>query len=120
MTKPLRLTKPEPTESAVLSGVLRALKVHPRVAWAQRMNSGAHVTGEGKTRRFVRFGFKGCPDVIGQLVGGRALYIEVKRPSWRVSPDQKAFLEYTAKHGAVAFVARSVTDVWEALEGDKN
>ena len=81
------------------------------------MNSGAHVAGEGASRRFVRYGFRGCPDIIGQLVTGRAMFIEVKRPSGRVSVEQKEFLERAARFGACAFVARSVADVF--LELDK-
>ena len=117
-TKPaLKLKRPEPTESAVLDSIRRALRIHPAVAWAERMNSGAHVAGEGASRRFVRYGFRGCPDIIGQLVTGRAMFIEVKRPSGRVSVEQKEFLERAARFGACAFVARSVADVF--LELDK-
>lgn len=112
----IRLKRPEPSEAAVLDAIKRALKIHPKVAWYERMNSGAHVAGEGKDRRFVRYGFKGCPDIIGQLRDGRGLYIEVKKPSGRVSEDQDAFLERAAKHGGVAFVARSVSDVFERLD----
>lgn len=117
--KPLRLTRPEPSESAVLAAVRRALRVHARVAWFERMNSGAHVAGDGSSRRFVRYGFKGCPDIIGQLTDGRALYIEVKKPSGRVSDEQKAFLARAARFNAVAFVARSVSDVFAVLDAVK-
>lgn len=115
----LKLTRPEPKEADVQNAILRALKVHPAVVWAQRMNSGATVVGEGKARRFIRFGFKGCPDIIGQLVSGQPIYIEVKRPSGRVDPDQQAFLDKAAKYKAVALVARSVNDVWNVLDGVK-
>ena len=113
-----RLTRPEPTEAAVLNAVLRALRIHPAVAWHARMNTGAGKLQypDGKTSQFIRFGFPGAPDIIGQLIDGRALYIEVKRPSGRVAPEQKEFLEKAAKHHAVAFVARSVADVFCALE----
>ena len=116
MRKPLKLKKPEPSESAVLDGILRALRVHPRVVWFNRMN-----TGSGKLQRanghsqFIKFGFKGCPDVLGQLDDGRLLAIEVKRPSGRVSDDQQAFLDKAYAGNACAFVARSVSDVWAAL-----
>lgn len=111
-----KFTLPEPSEAAILDAIRRVLKIHTKVAWFERMNSGAHVAGEGKDRRFVRYGFRGCPDIIGQLVDGRFLGIEVKRPSGRVSEDQAAFLARATKHGGVAFVARSVSDVFDVLD----
>lgn len=108
---------PEPTETEVLSAVLQALRYHQSVAWCQRMNSGAGklTYPDGKQSRFLRFGFPGCPDIIGQLKDGRFLAVEVKRPSGDVSPDQAAFLEMVRKNGGVGFVARRVEDVWVAL-----
>ena len=50
-------------EAAALVEVLKALNTHPAVAWCERMNSGAARMGA----RFVRFGFKGCPDVLREL-----------------------------------------------------
>lgn len=61
-------------EAAALVEVLKALRAHPAVAWAERMNSGAAKVGN----RFIRFGWPGCPDVLGQLMDGRLLGVEVK------------------------------------------
>jgi len=116
--KPMKLTKPEPLESDIQAAILRALKIHPACAWAGRFNSGAQVIGEGKARRFVRFSsIKGLSDIIGQLNDGRMLAIEVKRPSGRVTDDQAAFIGLVKNSGGVAFVARSVADVWGVLDG---
>ena len=46
-------------EAAALREVLQALRVHPAVAWCERMNSGAMRIG-GRFVRFVRFGWPGC------------------------------------------------------------
>jgi hypothetical protein len=89
--------------------------VHPAVGGFWRQNTEAFAIGEGQNRRFVRFGPKGSPDIHGYLKDSRALFVEVKRPSGRVSDDQKAFIERAVGHGAVAFVARSVSDVWDKL-----
>jgi hypothetical protein len=43
------------------------------------------------------------------------LAIEVKRPSGRVQPEQRAFLDKASAGGGLAFVARSVSDVWDRL-----
>jgi hypothetical protein len=100
--------KPTPApESAVLPAVLTALRLHPRVAWAHRMNTGAYAVGD----RYVRFGFPGLADIIGQTVSGAFLAIEVKRAGKVPTDDQRAFLELVARSGGVSFVARCVEDV---------
>jgi hypothetical protein len=116
VTKPLRLKRPEPKESDVLSAVLTALAMHPRVAWAHRFNTAAGklVRASGASQ-WMRFGFPGCPDVLGQLRDGRALAVEVKRPSGKETPAQRAFLDCVKANGGVAVTARSVDDLLEAL-----
>lgn len=117
----LKLTRQEPTESDIQSAIMRALKIHPAVAWFGRFNSGAQVVGEGKKKRFIRFSsVKGLSDILGQLTDGRTLAIEVKRPSGRVSEDQSAFIEKVQGANGIAFIARSVSDVFEALDGVLN
>ena len=99
-------------EAAALLEVLKALNTHPAVAWCERMNSGAARIGA----RFVRFGFKGCPDVLGQLRDGRLLGVEVKAKTGRLRPEQTIFLERIRGAGGVAFVARDLRDVLRELE----
>ena len=94
-------------EAAALLEVLKALNTHPAVTWCERMNSGAARMGG----RFVRFGFKGCPDVLGQLKDGRLLGVEVKAQAGRLRPEQAVFLERVRGAGGVAFVARDLRDV---------
>ena len=98
-------------EAAALVEVLKALRTHPAVAWCERMNTGAAKV-EG---RFIRFGFKGCPDVLGQLKDGRLLGVEVKAQAGRLRPEQALFLERIRCAGGVAFVARDCRDVREQL-----
>lgn len=118
--KPFRLRMSEPTEAVVLYDVLACLKqlqALGKVCWYARMNSGAGKLqyGTAKASQFIRFGFPGMPDVLGQLPGGRLLAIEVKRPSGKVTDDQAAFIERANYGGALAFVARSVSDVLDAI-----
>jgi len=98
-------------EAAALVEVLQALRTHPAVAWAERMNSGAARIGA----RFVRFGWPGCPDVLGQLKDGRLLGVEVKGPTGRLRPAQAVFLDRIGAAGGVAFVARDCRDVLREL-----
>lgn len=99
-------------EAAALAEVLKALRRHPAVAWAERMNSGAAKVGT----RFIRFGWPGCPDVLGQLKDGRLLGVEVKAKAGRISTEQTLFLERIRCAGGVAFVARDLRDVFANLD----
>lgn len=99
-------------EAAALVEVLQALRTHPAVAWAERMNSGAARMGA----RFVRFGWPGCPDVLGQLKDGRLLGVEVKRPDGRLRPAQAEFIGRIRAAAGVGFVARDCRDVLRELE----
>ena len=113
----LRLTRPEPSEAQVLAAVLEYLQRHPQVVWVARMNSGAGMmVRKGKIGQFMRFGFTGCPDIHGMLTGGRALYVECKRPSGKLTPEQDEFLQRAREHGGCAFVARSVDDCIRELK----
>ena len=98
-------------EAAALHEVLQALRAHPAVAWCERMNTGAARIGN----RFVKFGFTGCPDVLGQLNDGRLLGVEVKAPKGKLRTEQAFMLERIAGAGGVAFVARDCRDVFTAL-----
>lgn len=98
-------------EAAALVEVLKALNAHSAVAWCERMNSGAVKIGS----RFVRFGWKGCPDVLGQLKDGRLLGVEVKSPTGKLRPEQAVFLERIRCAGGVAFMARDCRDVMREL-----
>lgn len=102
-------------ESAALVEVLKALRAHPAVSWCERMNSGAARMGS----RFVRFGFKGCPDVLGQLRDGRLLGVEVKGPTGRLRPEQSIVLGRIRDAGGVAFMARDCRDVLRELENNQ-
>ena len=98
-------------EAAALSEVLKALRAHPAVVWCERMNSGAAKIGN----RFIRFGFTGCPDVLGMLTDGRLLGVEVKAPKGKLRPEQAFMLERINGAGGVGFVARNCLDVIRAL-----
>lgn len=107
---PLVRTNAKP-EAAALVEVLQGLRGHPAVAWCERMNSGAAKIGE----IFVRFGWRGCPDVLGQLKDGRLLGVEVKAEHGRLRPEQTIFLERIRVAGGVAFLARDCRDVLREL-----
>ena len=98
-------------EAAALVEVLKAVRTHSLVAWAERQNSGAAKVGG----RFIRFGWPGCPDVLGQMKDGRLLGVEVKAKAGKLRPEQAVFLERIRGAGGVAFVARDMRDVVREL-----
>ena len=112
MEAPTKRTNDRP-EAAALIEVLKALNAHPAVVWCERMNSGAARVGG----RFIRFGFTGCPDVLGMLRDGRLLGVEVKAPKGKLRPEQAVFLERVRAGGGVSFVARDCRDVLRELQG---
>ena len=125
------LRKPPPaSEAEVQVAVLAFLRHHPLVAWVHRANTGSgylinarlyrELVARGvlnaKDCRFMRFGFPGLSDNIGQLRDGRFLAVETKAAGKHPTDDQQAFLDAVNGAGGVGFVARSVDDVAAALQ----
>ncbi len=107
--------KNEGKEAAALVEVLKALRNHSAVSWAERVNSGVARMGG----RFIRFGWPGCSNVLGMLRDGRLLAVEVKGPTGKLRPEQAVFLERVKSAGGVAFVARDCRDVFRELNQRK-
>ena len=101
-----------PLESESLRQVIQALRNHNLVAWVERQNTGAIMVNG----RFIKFGWRGCSNLLGQLTDGRLLAVECKRPKGgKLSDDQAFFLEQVRNHGGVSFVAKSLHDVFNNL-----
>lgn len=101
-------------ESVLQGEILHYLRVHPKVAWAAKVGSGAFQT-EG---RYIKMGFVGCPDIIGQLAGsGKFLGIEVKRPGGKVTIPQQTMIDRINAAGGLAGVCYSLEDVDKLLTG---
>lgn len=102
-------------EKDSLKEVLIALRTHSKVAFIERLNSGVAKIGG----RFVRFGWVGAPDLIGFTKDGRLIACEVKKQGGgKLSTEQAFFLAMVKQHGGVAFVARNLNDVLNALKGE--
>ncbi len=119
--QPFRLTTSEPLEHDIQAAILRYLAWDNRVAWCHRFNTGAHLikgTQQDGTpiRRYVRYAFPGCADILGQLVTGQLLAIECKRPRGRKRPEQKEFLEQVRAAGGLGIFATSIDEVRAALD----
>ena len=119
--KPFRLAHPTPREHDLQAAIQRYQAWDPRVAWVHRFNTGAHVViGQDKagkaTRRFVRYAFTGCADLLGQLVTGQFLAIECKRAGGKARAEQKIFLQQVRDAGGLALLARSIADVQDGID----
>jgi hypothetical protein len=94
-------------ETDVVSACLHVCRMHRAVAWAERINTGAGRIWNDRDKKlsqFIRFGFRGAPDIIGLLRGGRMLLIECKFGKPRLSTDQRRVLEHSACEGAFVIV----------------
>ena len=89
-------------------------KRHPAVAWIVRMNTGQFRSMDGE--RIVRCGWKGQPDIVGQLATGHFLAIEGKTGDGSPSADQAQGVNTINAAGGLALVARSTQDVSNALQ----
>ena len=108
-------SKSTPLEADSLREVMQALKTHSLVAWVERQNTGAAKVGG----RFIKFGWRGCSDLLGQLKDGRLLAVECKRPKGgKLTSDQLHFLDMVRKYGGVSFVATNLHDVLDNLGSD--
>lgn len=99
-----RAKKPTTPERDILAACLQLLAVHPKVAWAERMNTGAMKLDD----RYVKFGFPGLSDIIGQLTTGQMLAVECKRAGRRPTADQNRFLFVVNNSGGFACWVDSV------------
>ena len=104
-------------EAGLIRDVLEYLAI--RKIWAYRQNTG---TLRGASGKLVRFGSKGCPDIIARLKptgsnrgSGRVLWIECKSKTGKLSEAQEAWRAKAEKHGDVFIVARRLEDVMEFL-----
>ncbi len=110
--KPLR-TQNRPSEAQVQKTILQGLKYHPSVAWAGRYNSGGTYNADD---RYVAFNsVAGQSDIMGQLIDGRLLAIEVKAPGGKATEMQHRFLDRVSAHNGIACVASSWDDVVGAI-----
>lgn len=116
-----------PLERDVQDPLIELLRVHPKVAWFFRVNSGQAVAqgSDGRERRtaFYRLYLrgekpitKGLSDVVGQLVDGRMFVMEAKRPGvFKGTAEQEDVIAACRAAGGVAGIVQSLDDAVELL-----
>lgn len=101
-------------ENAIENQILTWL--YYQKVWAWKNVTGGYFDAKRKVFRKQRskFAINGVSDIVG-VFKGRPLFIECKAHSGRLTPDQKAFLDRAKKEGALACVAKSISDVEQLL-----
>jgi hypothetical protein len=101
-------------ESTIENQILTWLYYQKIWAW-KNPSAGYYDQKAGRFRKHVSlFAINGVSDIVG-VCRGRPLFIECKADKGRLTPDQKAFLERATREGALAFVARNISDVEREL-----
>lgn len=120
MTKPRRRPKRyinTPTERQVHRAIADWLRVmRPDCLWFHVPNGGWRDAGTAGLMKGLGVK-KGIPDLAFVLPGGRAGFMEVKRPcEGRLSPDQKAMFTVIRETGGLVEVVESIDDVQRVLK----
>ena len=108
-------------EGELVKSVMALLQAHGFQVF--RRNTGAVTTDytrkDGSTReRFVRFSVPGMADIWGwQVLTGRHIEVEVKRPGLKPTPLQEQWLQSARDGGAIAFWCDSMAMAEAGLAG---
>ena len=107
----------QPSEADILRAILQLLRRHPKVALCWRQNSGTFQerNRDGSVRYIRATTQRGMSDIMGAMMDGRTLAIEVKSRTGRMRPGQEEFLASIRAAGGVAGVCRSVADAVRLL-----
>ena len=103
-----------PTEKQIQSAILEAIGLRRDLVFVGRFNRGQMVSEYNGRTSYTEFNtVPGFPDIHGLLLGGKAFYIEVKRPPpnyRRPTTEQQAFIDAARNAGAYAGVATSIEE----------
>jgi hypothetical protein len=109
MAASARVPTPKRKESAIQAAVLGCLRAHGVLCWPTNRE-------KGNWRRASHVGFKGLPDISGVLKGGRAIFVEVKRPGEVPNVWQKGAHALLQSQGALVFTVTCVEEIKPKLD----
>jgi len=110
---------PDMKEQMIVNLILRVLiSRYKGKLKLRRNNTGAYKT---ETGGFIRYGQVGSPDIEGILApNGRAVCLEVKTRTGKLSEHQERWLQEATDLGALVGVVRSVDEAIALIEGGLN
>lgn len=113
MVEKLKLKSQEPLESEIQNAICEYLQYKNYFFWRQNNTPIAQLGKNGRYffRAMSRFAMKGVPDIIVLTDGGYAVFLEVKRPSGKLSPDQIIFRDKCKDVGCEYYTVKSVDDL---------
>jgi len=100
-------------EGDVVKSCLSVLAMKGIFAW--RNNTGAVISTYKGKKRFIKYGCKGSPDIIGILSDGRFIGIECKVEGKKQSEDQKEFQKKVYANSGIYWVCTSGNDLLNKL-----
>lgn len=109
-SKPKRTPQREAPIQAAILEYLAASGV-----WAWRVNSGATVVVDGKSRRMIKGAPAGTPDIRIEAPQHLAGYLEVKSPTGALTDTQRIWHERAKAAGVRVAVVRSVKGAMDVL-----
>jgi len=114
MVRELKLKKIEPTESEVLNAVCEYLSAKNYFFF--RVNNVPVFQGDGHGggffRKLSKWSIAGVPDII-MIYNGDFIGLEIKTPSGRQSPEQKAFETRCKNESGEYYIIRRIEDLIE-------
>jgi hypothetical protein len=108
----------QPLERDIQRGCMQLLRAHPKIAMVWRTNSGTFTeqNADGSQRYITANTMPGMSDICGVLKGGRAIFLEVKRPGQKPTRLQEQFLGRARLAGAIAEVVTDPRQIVEMLK----
>jgi len=95
------------SESQLVNACIKWLMLHNVHCW--RNNTGAYKP-EG-SKRYIRYGYTGSPDIVGMTKSGRFLGIECKVGKNALQDSQKAFQARCDAENGLYIVVRELDDL---------
>lgn len=102
------------SETEIQSAIIDYL--HLRKKFVIRLNNippTQLVNGQRVFRRMPKGSVKGLPDLVVLVEGGFGVWLEVKAPKGKQSPDQKEFEKRIKSLGGEYYIIRDVSDLKE-------
>lgn len=111
--KPRKAKPSVPCENTVKSQCMQYLWTNGCFVWVN--NTGAYKPE--KSNRYIRYGKKGSPDIIGVTPSGKFIGVECKRQGEKAKDHQLEFGEKITANNGIYIVAHSMDELADALKG---
>lgn len=98
------------TENDIQNAVCEYLTYKRHFFWRQN-TTGVYDPAKKTFRKLPKYAMKGVPDIIVITDGGYAVFLEIKKKSGYLSPEQKTFQALCKERGAEYYCIRDVAEL---------